>query len=142
MAGVCFINGQSDRQWIESLREAAQSLGKPFMRIDHWRLQDKLQDCELIIIDAGAIGDDLISVVERIRALNSGVRIVVVSSVPHWKEARQILLAGATDYVRKENDREAILGILRGNLPALQHRFNVTGQETKGNTHETHHLTR
>jgi len=142
MTCVCFINGHGDRQWIESLRQAVNSLGKPFVAMDHRHLKDKLQKCELILIDAGAIGDDLSSVVRCIRASNSQVRIVVVSAAPHWKEARQILLAGATDYVRKENDREAILGILRGDIPTLLRRSTVSEQETKGNENETHHLIR
>ncbi len=139
MTGVCFINGQGDRQWIEALRQAVHSLGEPFVPMDHRHLPEKLLECDLIILDAGAIGDDLSSLVRQIRLSDTRVRVVVVSAAPHWKEARQILLAGATDYVRKENDKEAILGILRGNVPTLRRRGDGVEQQTKGNANETHH---
>jgi DNA-binding response OmpR family regulator len=122
MTGVCFVNGQGDRQWVEALRQAVESLGKSFVPIDRAHLENKIQDCELIILDAGAIGDDLGTFVKDIRTSNAQARIVVVSSAPHWKEARQILLAGATDYVRKTNDSETMIDILLGNVPTLLNR--------------------
>ncbi len=116
MTKVLFINGQSDRHWIESLEQTALCLGESLELADHQHLEGvSFQNYALIIIDAGAVNNP-ISTVRHIRSCNSQVRIVMVSSTPHWKQARETLLAGATDYVRKVDGREAILDILRGSL--------------------------
>jgi DNA-binding response OmpR family regulator len=119
MTRVYLIKGQGDQRWVESLRKAVNSLGMSFLSVDHRVLYGNLQEGDLIILDAGAVRDDLGSIVRHIRATNPQIRIVVVSSAPHWREARQTLLAGATDYVRKANDQNGILDILHGKVPTL-----------------------
>ncbi len=105
MEDVFFIIGQSDHQWVKNLRLIGHNLGKSSVLVSHENFPNIYQDCELFILDTGAVADDLISIIKRIRSSNAKARIVVVSPAPHWKEARETLLAGASDYRRKIDDK-------------------------------------
>jgi DNA-binding NtrC family response regulator len=118
MADVVLVSDRSDCNWVEALGQATSSLGKSMMLTDHQCLGSlSLEGCKLVIIDTGAKAVDVISAVQCIRSKDQYLRIVVVSSTPHWKQARDALLAGATDYRRKTDDSEDILEILRGGSP-------------------------
>ncbi len=120
MTKMIFADGQSDPHWIESLRRAALKLGKSFRVMDHSALLKTTHlECELVILDAD-VSHDLVSIVKHIRSNAPRVRIVVVSSTPQWKQARSILLTGATDYVRKADSEDAILNMLRGGDPEIR----------------------
>ena len=66
------------------------------------------QAYDVVIIDAGAV-TSAPEVVERVRGLDPNTRVVVVTSSPHWKIARAVFQAGATDYLLKSLDRAEIL---------------------------------
>lgn len=74
----------------------------------------------LIIIDATVVKEPVL-LVTSIRGQNPNARIVVATWVPTWKRAREILQAGALDYISKSaNEQEllsAIKGILRSSIP-------------------------
>lgn len=72
-------------------------------------------DYDVIILDAGVI-NDLPSTISLIRSRNAEARIVVFSSAPHWKQAREVMLAGAVDYAPKLLDSKYIFSTLTRNL--------------------------
>jgi DNA-binding response OmpR family regulator len=114
MGNILFINGQTDRNWINSLKKAVDSLGYSLKTVDHKRLPKITQNYELVILDAGAIGNvDLTPIILSMRKSEPNARIVVVSSAPYWKEATETLLAGATDYIRKSDDQLALMDLLK-----------------------------
>jgi DNA-binding response OmpR family regulator len=120
MSKVLISNGQDDYIWIGSLRRNVQALGESLKLVDLQSLQSLNKEDDLIILDAAMIGDeDLISIVKSIRANASWAPIIAVSSAPNWKEARRVLLAGVSDYIRKPYDKEAIGDMLKGETPAL-----------------------
>ena len=117
MSAMLFIKGQNGNDWFSTLSRAASDLGRSVTWIDHAQAGESLrfQDYELAILDANTISDP-VAAVRAIRSSAPQVRIVVVSSTPHWKQARELLLGGATDYVRKVDDETAIQHMLRKNL--------------------------
>jgi DNA-binding NarL/FixJ family response regulator len=59
-------------------------------------------------VDAGAV-TSAPRVISQIRALDPDTRVVVVSASLHWKIARAVFRAGATDYLYKSLNKEEIL---------------------------------
>ena len=66
------------------------------------------QAYDVVIVDAGAV-TSAPDVVSQVRSLNLNAKVVVVTSSPHWKIARAVFRAGATDYLLKSLDRAEIL---------------------------------
>lgn len=58
------------------------------------------QPWRMIIVDAAYV-DNAPKQVARIRALCPGVRVVVATASPTWRQAKEAFQAGATDYIRK-----------------------------------------
>lgn len=117
MSAMLLIKGDNGNDWFSTLCKAASGLGRSVTWTDHTQIGKSLreQDYELAILDANTIPDP-VSTVNAIRSGDPRVRIVVVSSIPHWKEARELLLRGATDYVRKVDDEAAVRHMLENSL--------------------------
>lgn len=117
---ILLIEGASDRRWINALRQATSKLEKSLEviglsdleRVMSWR------NYALVLLDAGIPGD-LSTIIRRIHSRSLDARIVVFSSAPGWKEAREVLLAGAIDYDRKSLREEDILSTLKRDLVHL-----------------------
>lgn len=58
---------------------------------------------DVVILDAGAVGDERALVVE-LRGCRPGLRVVVATASPTWRRARDVLREGAADYIRKPRD--------------------------------------
>ena len=120
MANMLLVNGSADHPWIELLRRVVFNLGKSLTVIDQQRWKEvPLQDYELIVLDASAVANPT-SMIHEIRSWDPRARILVVTPAPHWKQARETLLAGAIDYVRKIEDKAMIESFLR-RLPLQRH---------------------
>lgn len=132
MSRMLLIKGQNDNEWFGTLARAASDLENSVTRIDQTQVDNNLriQNYEMAILDANTLSDPA-SIVNLIRSCAPQVRIVVVASTPHWKQARELLLRGATDYVRKVDDRDAIKHMLQKNLSRipLERRRNCTESE-------------
>jgi len=102
------------------LEEALSALG-PLQFAGEQRLASLLsgQAYDVVIVDAGAV-TSAPDVVSQVRALNLNAKIVVVTSSPHWKIARAVFRAGATDYLLKSLDRAEILKDFRVVLDELE----------------------
>jgi len=73
------------------------------------------QTYDVVVVDAGAV-KSAPEVVSRIRALDCNARVVVVTLSPHWKIARAVFRAGATDYLSKSLSKTEILANFRSIL--------------------------
>jgi DNA-binding NarL/FixJ family response regulator len=124
MAQMLLVNGKSNRYWINLLRRAAFSLGFSLASIDYRHIEGvSFQNYELIVLDLSVVVNPTV-IIRLIHSHNPLARIIVVSSTPHWKQAKEALLAGATDYTKHVDDEAAILDTLQDNLirkPAIQH---------------------
>jgi DNA-binding NarL/FixJ family response regulator len=116
MAKVLFVNNRGGRSWTNLLRQAVLNLGGTLTLLDQQEVKDNAcVGFDLIILDAGVV-NDLALIIRTIRSSNPLARIVVVSPTPHWKQARETLLVGGSDYVRKADDEAALLGFLQDSL--------------------------
>jgi DNA-binding NarL/FixJ family response regulator len=70
------------------------------------------QDYEVVIIDAGGV-DDISCLISSFKSQKPPPKVVVVTMSPTWKRAREVFLAGATDYIRKSMSLEEVLSTLK-----------------------------
>ena len=68
---------------------------------------------DVVILDIGLPGIDGLSVLKRLRLLEPTPRIMVLSGQPTELFARRCLDAGASAFVRKDEDLEALLSALK-----------------------------
>ncbi|MFZ0544648.1 MAG: response regulator [Candidatus Promineifilaceae bacterium] len=102
------IDGVSDQIWYQLLKETLSSLGKLLTGNEKQAVSMVQEgDYELVILDALAVRN-VPRLVSRLRSQRPDVRIVVATASPTWRRARETLLAGATDYIPKSYDKEAL----------------------------------
>jgi response regulator of citrate/malate metabolism len=116
MNQILLIDGQNERHWIAALRQIVSEMNKSLVLMDSRHMGSVFyEDYELIILDA-SISLDLTSLIAHIHSRHLEARVVVVSSAPHWKQVREILLAGAIDYGSKADSHAAMQRFLQRNL--------------------------
>ena len=59
---------------------------------------------DIIMIDSGMIRDP-IKLISQLRAEQPQAKIIVATASPTWQRAREVLQAGAVDYIRKSLDQ-------------------------------------
>ena len=113
---ILLLDGRDASYWLKALDKAVSALDGTLEIVNASSTQPiSWRDYDLIILDAGVF-QDLPSTIFQIRLQEPEARIVVFSPAPTWKEAREVILAGAADYSRKSLDREHILSTIRKNL--------------------------
>jgi len=101
--------------WRKALQEVLASMGTLDEATENEALAQIVErDYDMIIIDAGRVGDD-VRLTRQLRARRPGARIVVATDSPTWQRARSAFEAGAADYITKSLDRAA----LRSDLEAV-----------------------
>jgi DNA-binding NarL/FixJ family response regulator len=107
----CFllVSDSSGDYWYQALRGALVDLGS-LQVVSENEMATLLQEqtYDVVIVDAGAV-TNAPEVVSQIHVLRPDTRVVVATVSPHWKIARAVLLAGATDYLYKSLNKEDIL---------------------------------
>lgn len=110
------IGNQPDLAWTATLKEALQPLGQLYFAsaADAIRRVEE-QAFDMVVIDAGTV-DQVADFVRPLRMAGPALLIVVVTASPTWQRARQVILAGANDYIRKSSDAETLLKTFKGIL--------------------------
>lgn len=104
------------RTWEECLRRALAELNRHLVLTTEATADEvSWAEHDLILIDAGAVGD-LTRAISQIRARNPEARVIVFSSSPSWEQAREVMLAGAIDYAPKEFRHSNIVEVIRRGL--------------------------
>lgn len=105
---VLYINGSSDAIWYHFLQGVLSEIAlvKIATKMDAIKNLQQLE-ANLIIVDAVTSGN-AINLVTEIHKLRPLTPIIVVTTSPTWKRAREYFLAGATDYIRKSLDTELL----------------------------------
>ena len=104
------ISNHPDSTWLQIVNDALQPLGAlQVVSEQEAPLEIETQDYDLMIIDATAIDGDVSTLVVQLHGQRPTVPIVVATTSPTWQRARQIFLAGASDYIRRSLDKEKIL---------------------------------
>jgi DNA-binding NarL/FixJ family response regulator len=99
--------------WTETVREAVGPLGE--LRTATPAEAASLvarKDYSMVILDAGA-ADDPAPLVAALRRAAPLVPLVVVTASPTWQSAKEVFMAGASDYVRKSHDADALAATLQ-----------------------------
>lgn len=102
------INGSQSKYWRLALKSALAALGE----LDAVGEKDALatlSDCEysLVFMDATAVAEPP-DLVEQIRSRWQDLPVIVASGAPQWEQAREVMKAGATNYISKSYDGEAL----------------------------------
>ena len=110
---ILLINGSSDGYWRQVLQEALSPLGSVAIAEEREALSQVLrQQHDVIIIDASAV-TKAFELVSEIRRMRPDARVVIATTSPTWRLAREAFHAGATDYVRKTLVHSEILATFR-----------------------------
>jgi CheY-like chemotaxis protein len=116
------IGEKAESQWPLVLERALFSLGKLQIMSEQEVLQTVVQSYyDAIIIDAGAV-NDAVRLVSLLREQQPEARIVVATASPTWQRAREILQAGAADYIHKSLDEKQLQSEIRAVLGTPQSR--------------------
>jgi DNA-binding NtrC family response regulator len=109
-----------DLHWHNAIEQAANSLGQSLETGIISELEYSLDrnDYSLIVFDATNICN-LSQKIKQIHIRNPDARIIVFSSAPEWKEATEVMIAGAMDYQRKYLGEKYIYTIFKRNLSLL-----------------------
>jgi DNA-binding NtrC family response regulator len=110
------LSGSGDQTWEKHLRMAIEILNKELDVATEMAIDDlPWSDYDLVILDAGAISN-MTEIISQVRAHNMAARIILFSSSPTWKQAREAMQAGAMDYAPKVLQRDQILAVIRRGL--------------------------
>jgi DNA-binding NtrC family response regulator len=113
---ILLIDGRDTSYWLGALDRAVSTLDRTLEVFNASSAQPiSWRDYDLIILDAGVI-QDLRSTISQIRLRDPEARVVVFSPAPTWKQAREVMLAGAADYAGKSLDKSYVLSTLQKNL--------------------------
>ena len=111
-------NSPSD-PWVRILQEVVTSLGS--LQIASKQETIKLvsqRDYDLLVVDAAKV-EDVFCLVSSIREQQPDARILVVTTSPTWRRAREAFRAGATDYIRKSMNKTELLCILQATMDKI-----------------------
>jgi DNA-binding NarL/FixJ family response regulator len=110
-----------ETHWPLVLERALSSLGKLIV-ISEEQVNQTLTErgYDVIIIDAGAV-ENAAALVSCLRLKRPESRIIVATASPTWQRAREMLKAGASDYIRKSQNEKKLQGeiqaVLEGATP-------------------------
>lgn len=104
---ILLVGNTIEDQWAFALQKAVSSLGEFHVTTQMSAVQEIARHrYDLIVIDAGVV-DEIADLIAGLRSSQPEARIVVATASPTWQRAREAMLAGAIDYVRKSfNQRE------------------------------------
>lgn len=110
------VSQATETPWVQAIQRVLSTLGE-------WRILPEREAVnaisrhryDLVIIDAGAVRNAA-SLVSRLQAKQVDLRTVVFTSSPTWQRAREVLQAGATNYVRKSLDEKEIQAAIESTL--------------------------
>ncbi|MBN1991724.1 MAG: response regulator [Anaerolineae bacterium] len=110
------IGEKTETLWPLVLEQSVLSLGTLQVISEKQAEQQGIeQEYTAIIIDAGAV-DNVAQLVSNLRKMQPASHIIVVTASPTWQRAREVLLAGATDYIRKSFDQDELLSKIKAAL--------------------------
>ena len=102
------VGDRSDRSDLQVLQDALHTLGHLAVSSE-CDLEGELENrsYDTAVVDAGAVAKPE-DVIRRILSVQPHVKIVVITASPHWKIARAVFRAGATDYLRKSQNIQEV----------------------------------
>ncbi|MCL4296501.1 MAG: response regulator [Anaerolineae bacterium] len=110
------IGEKAESQWPLVLEQALSPLGKLHIVSEQTVVKRGIHpDCDVIIIDAGVV-EDAVTLVSSLHQQQPQARIIVATASPTWQRAREMLKAGAADYIYKSLDEKQLQSEIRAVL--------------------------
>ena len=112
---LIMISEDEGLEWIQMVRKAWQPIGdfQITSKVNFVKLpMSTRQNPSCIIVDASSIYCDLVSLVKDIQQQHENVPIVIASASPNWEQARDVLHAGAADYIKRTPDIQTLIDLL------------------------------
>jgi DNA-binding NtrC family response regulator len=102
------VGDVSDLSGLQALQDALSALGHTIIASEG-NLESHLEEesYAAAVVDAGAVSDPE-DLVRKILSVHPHAQVVVITASPHWKIARAVFRAGATDYLRKSQNVQEI----------------------------------
>jgi DNA-binding NarL/FixJ family response regulator len=100
--------GSSTSRWPTVLEKALLPLGTLITAKEEEAVGKVVSDCyDIAIIDARCV-TDVRQMISRLRARRPETRVVVATLSTDWREAREVLRAGASDYILQAEDEKKL----------------------------------
>ena len=99
--------------WLKQLTEVLGELGALTICAESMLDEEPDEAYDLIVVDASGL---IMELAERVTWLNGrfpNVPIIVLTSSPTWRRARDVLQAGAADYMRRSFNDDKLLARCR-----------------------------
>jgi DNA-binding response OmpR family regulator len=99
--------------WLKQLTEVLGELGALMICAESMLDEEPDEAYDLIVVDASGL---IMELAERVAWLNGrfpNVPIIVLTSSPTWRRARDVLQAGAADYMRRSFNDEMLVARCR-----------------------------
>ncbi len=102
------IGEKMESMWPLIVEQAVSSMGT-FQMVSEQELVTATSGSsyDVIIIDAGTVSNP-VTLVASLQSQQPEARIVVATASPTWQRAREVLQAGAADYIRKSLDKDQL----------------------------------
>ena len=119
------VGNKHESPWMQMMAEALAPLGELCFATENEALtQVGEQKYDLIIIASGKVASDLGVLVKQFRDAQPDSPIVVTTTSPTWRRAREVFMAGGTEYIRRTLDKEKIYATYAEILKRSQKEFN------------------
>lgn len=106
---IYLLTQNATSPWVTAVLKATPPLGEITIGNDQeFRQRLAAAPPDLLLLDASGFTQDVVKMVEQCRRLQPEMPIIVATTSPTWKNARAVLMAGATDYIRHSFDVEEI----------------------------------
>jgi len=118
------VTTQTQSSWVKTVKQATATLGT-LKVVSPQSVQTEAQQADMIIVDAATV-KDVVSFVSTLHTSHPHVPIVVATLSPTWRRARDIIEAGAKDYVRKSLNSAQLKSTLEkwlGDTVAVERKF-------------------
>jgi DNA-binding response OmpR family regulator len=113
MANFLLITNASEAAWLSAFAETLARLGVVQVAIEEDAIEEFLRaPYELVIIDAATVKEP-VSLARKLHDLKPDARVAVMTTIPTWREARDILRAGAVDYFPRTLSSQELLVTIR-----------------------------
>lgn len=102
------VSEKRETRWSTVLQRALEVLGKLEIVREGEAVRAVIQrPHDVIIVDAGTV-EDAAALTSRLRTEQPEARIIVATASPTWQRAREVMQAGAADYIRKSLDEKEL----------------------------------
>ncbi len=113
MANFLLITNTSQTGWLSSFVKTLAPLGNVQAATEKNANEEFLKrPYELVIIDAATV-EEPVSLAQKFYKLKPDVRVAVMTTIPTWREARDILRAGVVDYFPRTLSGQELLVTIR-----------------------------